>query len=82
MISLMRSQRMHDEALEIALKLVRLEPTSVRARIAAALCLVDKGDWHSAKSILEELIKSDKNDPRFWLYLLFLEFQLMLKNLK
>ena len=63
-ISLMRSQRMHDEALEIALKLVRLEPTSVRARIAAALCLVDKGDWHSAKSILEELIKSDKNDPR------------------
>ena len=64
MISLMRSQRMHDEALEIALKLVRLEPTSVRARIAAALCLVDKGDWHSAKSILEELIKSDKNDPR------------------
>ena len=64
MISLMRSQRMHDEALEIALKLVRLDPTSVRARIAAALCLVDKGDWHSAKSILEELIKSDKNDPR------------------
>ena len=64
MISLMRAQRMHDEALEIALKLVRSDPTGVRPRIAAALCLVDKGDWHSAKSILEELITSDKNDPR------------------
>tara|TARA_B100001741_G_scaffold82226_1_gene66698 strand:+ start:497 stop:3583 length:3087 start_codon:yes stop_codon:yes gene_type:complete len=64
MISLMRAQRLHDEALELALKLVRLDPTGVRPRIAAALCLVDKGDWHSAKSILEELIKSDKNDPR------------------
>ena len=64
MISLMRAQRLHDEALEIALKLVRLDPTGVRPRIAAALCLVDKGDWHSAKSILEELITSDKNDPR------------------
>ena len=63
MISLMRAQRMHDEALELALKLVRADPTGVRPRIAA-LCLVDKGDWHSAKSILEELIKSDKNDPR------------------
>ena len=64
MISLMRAQRLHDEALEIALKLVRSDPTGVRPRIAAALCLVDKGDWHSAKSILEELITSDKNDPR------------------
>ena len=64
MISLMRAQRMHDEALELALKLVRVDPTGVRPRIAAALCLIDKGDWHSAKSILEELIKSDKNDPR------------------
>ncbi len=64
MVSLMRAQRMHDEALELALKMVRLDPTGVRPRIAAALCLVDKGDWHSAKSILEELITSDKNDPR------------------
>ena len=64
MVSLMRAQRMHDEALELALKMVRADPTGVRPRIAASLCLVDKGDWHSAKSILEELIKSDKNDPR------------------
>ena len=64
MISLMRAQRMHDDALELALKLVRADPTGVRPRIAAALCLVDKGDWHSAKSVVEELIKSDKNDPR------------------
>ena len=64
MISLLRAQRMHDDALDLALKLVRVDPTGVRPRIAAALCLVDKGDWHSAKSILEELIKSDKNDPR------------------
>ena len=26
--------------------------------------MIDKGDWHSAKSVVEELIKSDKNDPR------------------
>ncbi len=64
MISLMRAQRMHDDALELALKMVRVDPTGVRPRIAAALCLIDTGDWHSAKSILEELIKSDKNDPR------------------
>ena len=64
MISLMRAQRMHDDALDLALKLVRADPTGVRPRIAAALCLVDKGDWHSAKSVVEELIKSDKNDPR------------------
>ena len=49
MISLMRGQRMHDEALELALKLVRADPTGVRPRIAASLCLIDKGDWHSAR---------------------------------
>ena len=64
MISLMRAQRMHDDALDLALKMVRADPTGVRPRIAAALCLIDTGDWHSAKSIAEELIKSDKNDPR------------------
>ncbi len=64
MISLMRAQRLQDEALEVSLKMVRQDPTGVRPRIAAALCLIDKGDWHSAKTILEELISSDKNDPR------------------
>ena len=64
MISLMRAQRKHDEALELSLKLVREEPTGVRPRIAAALCLIDKGDWHSARSILSELKESDSQDPR------------------
>ena len=64
MISLMRAQRKHDDALELSLKLIREEPTGVRPRIAASLCLVDKGDWHSARSILTELKESDPLDPR------------------
>tara|TARA_B100001093_G_scaffold2499_3_gene2490 strand:- start:32160 stop:35318 length:3159 start_codon:yes stop_codon:yes gene_type:complete len=64
MISLLRAQRQHDDALELSLKLVRDEPTGVRPRIAAALCLIDKGDWHSARSILAELKESDGQDPR------------------
>ena len=55
---------MHDEALEMSLSLVRKDPTGVRPRIAAALCLVDKGDWHSARSIEKELLESDPKDPR------------------
>ena len=64
MISLMRAQRKHDEALELSLKLIRDDPTGVRPRIAASLCLIDKGDWHSARSILTELKESDSQDPR------------------
>lgn len=64
MVSLMRAQRRHDEALELSLQLVRSDPLGVRPRIAVALCLVDKGDWHSARSILSELKVSDGNDPR------------------
>jgi hypothetical protein len=64
MVSLMRAQRRHDEALELSLQLVRAQPLGVRPRIAAALCLVDKGDWHSARSILSELKVSDGQDPR------------------
>ena len=64
MVSLLRSQRLHDDALDVALKMVRQNPTGVRPRIAAALCLIDTGDWHSARSIMEELNESDKNDPR------------------
>jgi hypothetical protein len=63
-IALLRAQRQHDEALELALQLVKEEPISVRPRIAAALCLVDKGDWHSARSIMIELQDSDPHDPR------------------
>lgn len=64
MVSLMRAQRRHSEALDLALQLVRSEPLGVRPRIAVALCLVDKGDWHSARSILSELKVSDGQDPR------------------
>ncbi len=64
LVSLLRAQRMHDDALDISLKLVRADPTGVRPRIAAALCLIDKGDWHSARSIEKELLESDSHDPR------------------
>ena len=64
MVSLMRAQRRHSDALDLALQLVRADPIGVRPRIAVALCLVDKGDWHSARSILSELKVSDGQDPR------------------
>jgi len=64
MIAMMRAQRQHDEALELALQLVKEEPTSVRPRIAVSLCLIDNGDWHSARSIMIELMESDPMDPR------------------
>ena len=64
MVSLLRAHRKHDEALELSLKLVREQPTGVRPRIATSLCLIDKGDWHSARSILTELKESDPQDPR------------------
>lgn len=64
MVSLMRAQRRHSDALDLALQLVRADPIGVRPRIAVALCLIDKGDWHSARSILSELKASDGQDPR------------------
>ena len=64
MVSLMRAQRRHSDALDLALQLVRADPIGVRPRIAVALCLIDKGDWHSARSILSELKVSDGQDPR------------------
>ena len=36
----------------------------MRPRIAVSLCLLDTGEWHDAKSVLDELIKSDAKDPR------------------
>ena len=64
MIALLRAQRRYDEALDLAHALVRSDPTGVRPRIATALCLMDTGLWHDAKSVLDELIKSDSKDPR------------------
>lgn len=64
MVGLLRAQRRYDEALDLAYSLVRQSPTGVRPRIAVALCLVDIGEWHDAREILDELIESDPNDPR------------------
>tara|TARA_B100000614_G_C14558659_1_gene496422 strand:+ start:172 stop:2562 length:2391 start_codon:yes stop_codon:yes gene_type:complete len=63
-IALLRAQNMHKEAMNIALRLVRENPLMARPRIAAALCLVDKGEWHSALSVLTELEETDPFDPR------------------
>ena len=63
-VALLRAQNMHKEALDISLRLVRENPTRALPRIAAALCLVDKGEWHSALSVLTELEESDPHDPR------------------
>lgn len=63
-IGLLRAQNLHEEAMEMALRAVRDQPLMVRPRIAAALCLIDKGDWHSAASVLDELEESDSHDPR------------------
>ena len=46
------------------LTLVRADPTGVRPRIAVALTLLDTGQWHDAKTVLDEVIKSDSKDPR------------------
>lgn len=64
MVALLRAQRRYDEALELALTLVRTDPTGVRPRVAVALCLLDTGQWHDAKTVVDELIKSDSQDPR------------------
>jgi len=63
-VALLRAQRRHDEALELALETVRHDPLGARPRIAVALCLIDVGQWHEARSILEELRESDGEDPR------------------
>ena len=63
-IALLRAQNLHKEALDIALRLVRENPLMAKPRIAAALCLIDKGEWHSALSVLTELEETDPFDPR------------------
>ncbi|MEC9205248.1 MAG: tetratricopeptide repeat protein [Candidatus Thermoplasmatota archaeon] len=63
-VALLRAQRRHKEALELALDGVRADPTGVRPRVAVTLCLVDQGRWHEARTVLDELNASDPNDPR------------------
>ncbi len=63
-VASLRMQRRHDEALQLALETVKFDPLGVRPRIAVALCLIDKGNWHQAMTIYQELKESDVNDPR------------------
>ncbi|DAC15192.1 MAG TPA: tetratricopeptide repeat protein, partial [Candidatus Poseidoniaceae archaeon] len=63
-VALLRAQRRHKEALEMALDCVRSDPTGVRPRIAVALCLLDQGRWHESRTVLDELNTSDPTDPR------------------
>ena len=63
-VALLRAQRRHDEALDLSLELIKTEPLSAKARIAAALCLIDIGEWHCSQSIYRELSESDAFDPR------------------
>ena len=63
-VASLRMQRRHDEALQLALETVKFDPLGVRPRIAVALCLIDKGNWHQAMSVYQELKESDINDPR------------------
>ncbi len=63
-VSLLRLQNLHNEAYDLALKLVKENPLMAKPRIAAALCLIDRGDWHSALTVLDELEETDPHDPR------------------
>ena len=63
-VALLRAQNKHKEAMDISLRLVREYPLMAKPRIAAALCLIDKGEWHSAMSVLTELEETDPYDPR------------------
>ena len=63
-VALLRAQNRHKDAMDTALRLVREYPLMAKPRIAASLCLIDKGEWHSALSVLDELEETDGYDPR------------------
>jgi hypothetical protein len=63
-VAMLRAQRRSDEGLDLSLGLIRRQPSSIRARIAASLCLIDLGEWHDALDIFEELIEHAPEDPR------------------
>jgi len=63
-VAKLRAERRHDEALQLSLESIRRDPNSTKARIAAALCLIDTGDWFEALDIFEELQISSPEDPR------------------
>lgn len=63
-VAQLRAQRRSDEALQLAVGLVRRYPNSVRARIASALCCLDLGEWHDALEIFRDLQQISPEDPR------------------
>lgn len=63
-VAQLRAQRRHEEAMELAIKTVKRNPESTKARIGIALCLIDSGDWFDALDIFEELQESSAEDPR------------------
>jgi len=63
-VAQLRAQRRSDEALQLAVGLVRRYPNSVRARIACALCCLDIGEWHDALEIFRDLQQVSPEDPR------------------
>ena len=63
-VAQLRAQRRSEEALQLAVGLVRRYPNSVRARIASALCSLDIGEWHDALEIFRDLQQVSPEDPR------------------
>ena len=63
-VAQLRAQRRMDEALELAVGLVRRYPNSAKARIACALCSIDLGNWHDALEIFRDLQLNGPEDPR------------------
>ncbi|MAK78568.1 MAG: hypothetical protein CL992_04785 [Euryarchaeota archaeon] len=63
-IAMLRIQRRHEEAMDVAIEMVRKRPDSVVARIAVALCLLDEGELFSALDIYQQLEQKAGSDPR------------------
>ena len=63
-VALLRMHRRHEDAMDLALQLVRQNPDSAKARIAVALCLLDQGEFFAAYDIHEELEKFRGGDTR------------------
>ena len=63
-VAQLRAQRRSDEALDLAVQMVRKHSYSTLARIATALCLIDIGEWFDALDIFQELNDIRPEDPR------------------
>ena len=63
-VATMRAQRLNEKALDLAISVLKKNPQLVRARIAVALCLIDRGDWYMALDLYESLSEIAAADPR------------------